>query len=198
MTKQGLKFEKFWAQFISTLFNPFFVIIFTFTAANYSILINQFGEFLLFLSIVFLPVFVIYIQVILKHKKHPIHFISIERTQRDKIYLIGVYSLLFATIIFANFNLSFWFLHSILLAIYISTLYLVNKYIDKASVHASTFAFAVLYLTDKVNLAYALLFFILPLIFWSRIELHKHTWIQLLLGAVIGMVIGLLSWSIKV
>jgi len=91
----------------------------------------------------------------------------------------------------------FWTLHALVFLIGTSLFYLINKYIGKASMHAAAYTFSILYLADRVSMSFAILFIGLPIIFWSRIKLHKHSWLELLLGTSIGMIIGLLSWTIR-
>jgi len=78
--------------------------------------------------------------------------------------------------------------------VFFSMMYLINKYIDKVSMHAATFTFAIFYLIDKSSTLFILFILFLPLIFWSRWKLHKHTEFQLFLGAMVGVLIGLISW----
>jgi len=197
MEKSKFKIDNSFALAISTFTNPFIVISLTFLITNFNLIFNNTDNFILFLVIsIGLPLS-FYLYEIGKHKKHLLHYISLEKKDRDVVYLITIFCLTFSAIFFSYMRTKFWTLNSILLDIFITLMYIVNKYIDKASMHAAGFCFAVMYLSDRVNPSFGILLIILPIIYWARIKLHKHTWIQLLLGSVIGMIGGLLSWAIR-
>lgn len=188
--------KKFIALTVSALFNPIFLFAVAFSWLVLATKQNL-GFYLFFLSTIYLPV-VVYVLwfVYVKHKGN-IKLLVWNRKERDGIYLMGAYTSLFASIFFSQLGVSFWTYNAVLTFILFGSYYLLNKYLDKASLHAGVFAFLVFYLTN-LNLAFILLLIFLPLIWWSRFYLHKHTRLQLFLGTVAGMVIGILSWAIVI
>jgi hypothetical protein len=120
------------------------------------------------------------------------------RKERNDMFLAGAFGFSLASILFGSVLLqsSFWFFMSMLLAVFMSLLYLVNLYFDKASIHIATFTLTVVILTVQVNYAIALALVALPLLIWTRITLHKHTWVQIMWGLAIGLAVGLLAWAI--
>ncbi len=196
MSKKALGLDNSFAVAISFISNPFFVLPFAVIISNLNYMISDLGALLMFLLLSTIPVFYFYTYEILNHKEHHLHYVSISRNNRSQIYLIGIATFVLTTLLFFHLGNIFWFYHGLLFVIFIASAYLLNKYIDKLSMHAASFAFVTLYMADRINIAFALLFFIIPLVYWSRIKLHKHTWLQLFLGASLGMVFGLLSWTI--
>jgi len=191
------RFEHSLAIAISAFTNPFILLLFVLTVTNWSSILNSFDNFALFVVITVLPTFLYYINLIRQHKKHPLHFVAISQDKRNSLYLLCIFCLAFNIVFFAYVQDRFWTLHALVFLIGTSLFYLINKYIGKASMHAAAYTFSILYLADRVSMSFAILFIGLPIIFWSRIKLHKHSWLELLLGTSIGMIIGLLSWTIR-
>ncbi len=193
-------YEKYLAQVVSTLFNPFLMLTIVFFIGNLSY-IQVFPEQSLtfFILAITLPL-AFYIYEILKHKTHWLHFVSLERKSRDRVFLAAVYSLIFTIIILSYMQEYYWLRLSIILLIFVGAIFLVNKYIDKISMHAGVFGFAAIYFIDKIQSPENLFFFFsltvlaFPIIFWARIKLHKHTILQLMLGTSLGVFIGFLAW----
>lgn len=191
-----LKIEVIAANFFSAIFNPFIVILITIIVAFFPIINVAPGSFLFFICVLFFPVFFYYIHEIYSKKKDYDDIVNLNRSEREPIYLFGVFSSLFNVVIFANLDQGFWITLSMLSLVTFSLTYLANKYFDKLSMHAFFFALSVMILVDRVNIAYGIFFIVMPVIFWSRITLHKHTWLQLYLGTVLGLVMGLIAWLI--
>lgn len=188
----------FLAQFISWIYNPFFIIPITLMVSHLQEINKNPFPFIFFLSVGGLPSILYYLYEEFKHKAKPWEFlVSIPREKRNTPLLIAVYSFLFVTIILSGLGEILWVEISVVMVIFAGSMYLANKYIDKASWHAAAMAFCVFYFVDKISLNYTFGLLLLPVIFWSRVLLHKHSWLQLYLGMVIGLVVGLLSWTVR-
>lgn len=87
-----------------------------------------------------------------------------------------------------------WVYLSMLMSIYFGLFLLVNTYFDKASQHIGMLILWSMIWIDKVTPLAIIGFALLPLLMWSRIYLHKHTWAQFIWGSSIAMLVGLLSW----
>ncbi len=189
--------ELFVAKVISFISNPFVIIFFAIIVGDSEYIFSDPGPLLMFIVIGYTLPFIVYIKQLLHHKKHFWHFVSLERDTRNPVYFIAIYSFLFNVLIFSYLNLSFWQFQSILIFVFFCLMFLINKYIDKISMHAAAFSFSAVYLIDKGNNIFIILLFLLPLVWWARIKLHKHNEFQLFLGTVTGLFIGVLSWLIK-
>lgn len=185
------------AQIVSWILNPFFILPATIIASHLtSININPM-PFIFFVCISGFPIFFYYLYYEHKHKEKPWEFfINLSRQDRNTPLIVAIYTFLFSTILLTIFNQLLWEKISVLFVVFSGLMFLANRYIDKASWHAAVLAFCVLYVADKISLIYLFGLILLPIIFWARILLHKHTWLQLYLGTVIGLVIGILSWTI--
>lgn len=190
------KIDIFTATFFSAVFNPFIVIIPTIVIAFFAQIQVLPGAFLFFLCVLFFPVFFYYLEQIYRHKKDYDDIVNLNRSERAPIYLFGVFSSLFNAVIFSHLQQYFWVEVSMLALVVFASIFLINKYIDKLSMHTFFFSLSIMLLIDKINLAYGIFFVVMPIVFWSRITLHKHSWLQLYLGTVLGMIIGLISWMI--
>lgn len=185
------------AAFLSWVFNPFIILPLTLISAHITEINARPMPFIFFLFVGAFPVFFTYLYEEYKHKENTLQFlVSLSRERRNTPLLVTLYSFLFNAILFGIFNEYLWQKISILFVIYAGFLYLANRYFDKASWHASMMAFSIFYLADKVTISLAFGLILLPVIFWSRVTLHKHSWLQLYLGTVIGLVVGILSWTI--
>ena len=184
----------FLAKVLSLISNPFLIIFVGVLIGDSEFIFEQPGELLMFIIVGLSLPLIVYINEMLKHKEHFWHYVSLSRESRFPVYLISIYSAFFNIVVFSYLHLSFWVFQGILVFVLFSAMYLVNRYIDKVSMHAAAFTFASFYLIDKASTAFILLLFLLPLVYWSRIKLHRHTTFQLFLGTMIGLFIGLLSW----
>ncbi|MBW7953924.1 hypothetical protein H3C67_03990 [Candidatus Dojkabacteria bacterium] len=61
-------------------------------------------------------------------------------------------------------------------------------YYWKVSFHATFFGLTVLYFASLVSSVLLLLYILLPLLFWARMELKKHTQLQLIIGSLIPLI----------
>lgn len=188
--------SKIFAVVISSITNPIIVVLFALIAGNYQLIISEpkIAAMFFFLNLS-LPI-IFYIKVFVESKRELLDQSPITRNERYLIYLGAIFSTLISTILFAftmqNYH---WVLTSMLFCVLFSAYYLINRYIDKISLHSGAFAFTMIYLSDRVSLVFVALLALLPLIFWARVKLHRHTWFQLLLGSSVGMFIGILSWT---
>ncbi|CAG1023423.1 hypothetical protein DOJK_02326 [Patescibacteria group bacterium] len=193
-----IRFDLVAAHIISWVLDPFLVVIVTLIASHLVQIDQNPGPFVLFLCVAGLPLFFYYLYVEYQHKEKPWQFfINVPRERRNTLLLMATYTFLFNTLIFATQGIVLWQKISIMFVIYAGIMYLANRFLDKASWHAGAFAFSVLYLADKIAIQYALLLILLPVVYWARMKLNRHTWIQLYLGTVIGLIMGLLSWLIS-
>jgi len=184
------------AKFISFVSNPVFVLLFSFILGNLQVVRNspEITAMFFFLG-GFLP-FLLYLHYLWIHKNNLLDYASIPRDKRNNLFLAATISFALNVMIFIyTGTATFWIYSSMLFVILFATFYLLNKFIDKASFHTAIFAFGVLYLTNKVSVAFAILLILVPFIAWSRIYLHKHSYFQLMLGTVIGMFLAILSWT---
>ncbi len=150
---------------------------------------------LTFMIVGFFPLSVFYVKDYLKSRRNTI---DPGRKERNGLYLTGVFSFSFASIIFGSAIMQneLWFYMSMLFAVFFALFYLVNLYFDKASFHAGSFVLTVVVLTSQVDSNFALLLALLPLLFWSRLIMHKHEWVELMWGLALGLSVGLLAWAI--
>lgn len=191
-----MKLEKNFAHFISILFNPFLVLTSAVVLGNIPWLQNSIGSLIFVIAIlIFLPLIAYTYKISTKRSSFWTPH-NLLREDRNGVYLFGIYISLFATVIFSYMQINYWMANSIIAFLLISALFVTNKFFDKASVHTAMFCFAVFYLTDKLSTSFGLFLVALPIIMWARVTLHQHTWLQLFLGIVIGISIGLLSWTI--
>lgn len=194
MNKRRL--TKLVAIIISTISNPFFVIVVAMVVGNYSLIIAEPVPSFIFFFLVFSLPFIFYFSLLISGAKDWLHFSVINRKERDLIYLGAVFSSLLTTVLFASTGQNVvWVYNAILLCIFFAVFYMLNRYVDKLSLHAGVYAFSMIYLVDKFGVFFAVLLAAIPIICWARIKLHQHTWLQLLLGTVVGMFVGLLSWT---
>lgn len=183
------------AKTISAITNPAIILVVAFVVSNINLILRESTEFFIFITLAgFFPLS-FYLYEILKHKSHHFDFTSISRSKRDYIFLTVIIFSLLNTYIFLGTNQNrLWAYNAITITVLFSIFFLVNRYLDKISMHSAIFTFSIFYLSDKISLGFSLLLIFLPFVCWARIELHKHTWSQLLLGVGFGMFVGLLSW----
>ncbi len=77
------------------------------------------------------------------------------------------------------------------------TLAVISKY-TKASVHTAVVCAFVLSIAILYGSATLLVtFWMVPLVAWARITLKKHNWLEVFLGALVGITITILTLSVK-
>jgi hypothetical protein len=192
----NVDYEILTAKVVSMITNPALILFIALFFGNYEQIKAEPSIFFIFLALGLSLPFFTYLYYLSKHKTHVLQFASITRESRHSIFLYTILSFCLVAVLFMYTRQSqFWISNAMFLTILFGAFYLINKFIDKASVHSGVFSLAIFYMAGNISLAYAFFLFILPFICWSRITLHKHTWFQLMLGSVIGMFIGLLSWT---
>ncbi|MBL8015363.1 MAG: hypothetical protein JNK26_04210 [Candidatus Doudnabacteria bacterium] len=122
--------------------------------------------------------------------------VTFNRYQRNGIVLAAAFAFGLNTVIFGSqiFPSVFWFSLSMLFTIAAVSLYLVNHYFDKASIHVLMISVWTFILIDQRGTGWFLLFPLIVLTAWSRFKLKKHTGSQLLWGFFLASLVGLLSW----
>ncbi|MEP7104128.1 MAG: hypothetical protein ABI721_05480 [Candidatus Dojkabacteria bacterium] len=184
------------AKGISLLANPILVLFVTFVIGNFSRIRAEWEIFGIFILIgCFFPM-LLYVHYLYIHRKSIWNYTAIPRAKRDNLFLTVIIPFCLNLMLFIYTGQSkFWVYTSMLMVIFFACFYLLNRFIDKASLHTGMFSFSILYLTNRVSVAFAILLVLIPFIAWSRVKLHKHTWFQLMLGMVVGMFLALLSWT---
>ncbi len=188
--------ETNFAKIVSIIFNPFLVLTLALVLGNLIWVQLHTGPVIFVISVlIFLP-FIVYTAKISTKKAGFWHPHNLLRKERDSVYIFGMFASLISILAFSYIGINYWLGNSFIAFLLIALLFLVNKYIDKASVHTAVFCFSVFYLTDKFDTSIGLFLIALPIIMWARVKLHQHTWVQLFLGIIVGMLVGLLSWTI--
>lgn len=184
------------AKFISLVSSPLLFLVGSFFLGNLQVVRDNPQITVIFFTLGGFFPFVLYLHYLWIHKKHILEYAAVPREKRNNLYLAGLISFLLVLMLSLYSGISrFWVYSAMMFVIIFAAYYLLNRFIDKASFHTGMFAFGVLYLTNRVSLAFAILLILVPFIAWSRIYLHKHTWFQIMLGVVIGMFLALLSWT---
>lgn len=184
------------ADSLSITFFPPLVIIFALFFGSFKTNITNPGPFI-FLCAVNCSILMLYLLRILIRKKIKLsEFKNVLNAGQGEIYLLLTYSLTVCTIFFIIFKENYWYLIGMLLVTFFGGMYLLQRFILAPSLYLATFCFVVMFLTGRLEPIIAVLFSLTPLLFWSRMFLKMESWNELFLGAVIGMAIGLLSWTI--
>ncbi|MEK7605298.1 MAG: hypothetical protein AAB478_02105 [Patescibacteria group bacterium] len=186
----------YFARLVSFLFNPYFLII----PVPYLLVLRETGDgviamqwtlfSLFFLAIVGIAVFVLFKRGyfsdldISKKEQRPLFFLLV--CVFAICYFLGLFYLRGPLVLFISLSGLFFSL--------LVFSFLVTKV--KASIHVATitamiFSFSVLY-----GGQFFLLLFLIPLIGWSRIKIHRHTWIEVMVGAVLGIVIPVVMFVV--
>ena len=184
------------ARFISFAFNPYFLIL----PIPYLLIMRETGDpayafkwtlfTLTFLGAVGLSVF-------LAVKKG--YFTDLDISQREQRPLFFTLLAFFAVMYLIAL---FYFQGPLVLFISLSGIFfslVVFSFVNtriKASVHVASitaliFAFSLLY-----NGIFILLLFLIPLIGWSRVKIHRHSKNEVLIGAIIGILIPLVMFLV--
>ncbi len=179
------------ARFISFIFNPYILML----PVPYLLVVRQTGDYiyagkwalftLCFLVAVGFSVFILV-------KKG--YFSDLDISKREQRPLFFFLLIFFAILYFLSL---FYFQGPIVLFTALSGIFLsivVFSFINtriKASIHVASitgliFSFSVLY-----NGVFFLLLFLIPLIGWSRIKIHRHTKSEVFTGAAMGILLPL-------
>jgi membrane-associated phospholipid phosphatase len=181
------------ARAISTIFGPqILAILGAFVLVAYRSPV----DFLAYLIFLFvgggLPTVTFFIEYFQGKQKE----LNIARRDRDSIYLAGLFGFAITSVLVGSAIVmsALWMLISMVMAIYFGLFYVVNRYFTKASQHMGMICFWSVLLMDKVSLVFILVLALAPVVAWSRVYLHRHTWEQIAWGGAIGLSTGLLTW----
>ena len=181
---------------ISTVFNPFLVLFLTILISNKELIQKQPQQALIFFIVNATLPLIFYFYYLFNNKKRMFALANVPREGRNTIFLTAIFSTLISTILFTfTEQNTVWVYTSMLLTVFFAIYFMVNKYIDKLSLHAGVFAFSMVYLVDKSSVAFVIFLAALPIIYWARIKLNQHSWLQLLIGTSVGMFVGILAWT---
>lgn len=188
--------SKIFAQIISTILNPIFLLIpipyFLVLRSTHNQQLSNFWEVF---SLIFILIFSIFIFIGVEKKIFSDLDIS-KRKQRPLLFT-------FAIGLAAIYTVFLYFLSAPkILFIAIFTLILglvifefVNR-ITKASLHVGTVAAFTTSLFLVYDGFFAFTFLLIPLVAWARIVNHNHTKQQTVIGATLGILITLVSYVI--
>lgn len=189
------------AEVINRITDPlvlFLITIFIILSNNYPT--NAFNYF--FPIILIFPIAHFFVSELIYANKHTagakLYFSSPTRKQRDELYLALLIESILLSLVYGSSFITNLFLFELTMitTIFFAIYYMVNKYIDKVSLHVGTYIFCVLLLAHTMTLEYSLALVSLPVIYWAGISTHHHTWYQMMWGSIIGVIAGLLTWTI--
>lgn len=179
------------------LFFPFFifVLIFLLELSTEQVAGSKLAAHLTIFLFVMIPVFIVYYLRLMKDNKLLVPSISLDRRDRFYVYTIAVFGFTGAGFVLQVIESPLTTL-TILFSIFFAAMFLINEYLDKVSMHSASCTFLVFFLTFHYYIEAAVLIILLPVIFWSRMALRRHTLLQLVLGVVVGATMGLLSLAV--
>jgi len=182
------------AHAISVLTNPLIIIYFMISVSYYDLIVKDISLFYILLFSLYVPTTVYYLMNVIKIDGFKIEKLSLDQNLRNPLFAYLLSTLIINYFFFNYIGTNEYVQLVLVLIIYISLLLFFNKLIDKVSMHASANTLFIMSLASKIDPLFLLLMLMLPLIFWSRIYLHRHTLNQLIFGSLIGLVCGLLIW----
>lgn len=184
------------ARFISFIFNPYFLIV----PIPYFLVVRQTGDPIYALkwtifSCVFLAAVGLSVFILVKRG----YFTDLDISKREQrplfFLLIGMFAVLyfFGLLYFKGPLVLFLSLGGIFFSLLVFTFVVtrIKASIHVASITALIFSFSILY-----SGAFLFLLFLIPLIGWSRIKIHRHTKKEVIVGAFLGIAIPLVMFVI--
>lgn len=184
------------ARFISFIFNPYFLII----PIPYLLVLRQTGDgvvamqwtlfSLFFLAIVGIAVVILFKRGyfsdldISKKEQRPLFFLLI--SVFAICYFLGLFYLQGPLVLFISLSGLFFSL--------LVFSFLVTKV--KASIHVATITAMIFSLSVLYGGQFFLLLFLIPLIGWSRIKIHKHTRTEVMVGGLLGIIIPIVMFVV--
>ena len=182
------------AEFISTITDPLIITIVTLLVILKSISMTFKEATFWFLLVMGISIVPTALYIFRGMKKGVIHdwFIS-ERKERYKVLLVGMLSLLVLNLILLGLSAPS------LLLVFGQTAFLLGLFLSlttlfwKVSFHSSFFTFFCASLVGLFGMKLAWLFIFLPLVGWARTKLKKHTWGQVIVGALMSL---LITWLV--
>lgn len=179
------------AKNISKLFSPY--LIAPLTILMVAIILSESLEIALFYSLIFFIISILPIvgYVLIQMKRGIILDIHVkDRLQRNKLYFIGLVTILLNLLLFYYLNAPKNLIAILLTLLVIGVLsYLINKK-TKISLHVVTMAGMTVIAYTLINYRAGLLGLILTLItMWARVKMEAHTVREIVLGYIVGIVI---------
>jgi hypothetical protein len=183
------------ARFISIAFSPIVVtgLYIYFIFSKYPLYSLEISMVLTIYIIIFLPAYVIKLL-----KSYPKIQLGEDLNREDRVlvfFALATASLINLSLLLAFDNYGHLVKLNIILFLYWGIFFLINYMIDKVSVHSGWFTFTLMAIGGTYPIVF-LGFLFIPLLAWSRLTLHKHTWFQIIFGSVIGAFIGILAWVV--
>lgn len=185
------------AETISSIFDPLIVIV-VFLAALFFYLKLPFVEalkwFILTVSVAILPT-VLFLTWSLKTGRVKDWFIT-ERTERFKVLAVGLSSLVTLNFILSSLGSPYLLQVFVWIDLLLGFILAMITFYWKVSFHTSVITFLATSLILLYGLKFAWVFVLLLLVGWARQKLGKHTWSQLIVGAIIALVVtaGVFKW----
>lgn len=186
----------YFARLVSFLFNPYFLII----PVPYLLVLRQTGDgvvamqwtlfSLFFLTIVGIAVFTLFKRGyfsdldISKKEQRPLFFLLV--SVFAICYFLGLFYLRGPLVLFISLSGLFFSL--------LIFSFLVTKV--KASIHVATITAMIFSLSVLYGGQFFLLLFLIPLIGWSRIKIHRHTRTEVMVGGLLGIVIPVVMFVV--
>lgn len=185
---------KTYAQLVSVVTNPFLVLFLAlYIHFEFEITQSEFEFGALFIS-AFAICAVMYLVVLQRYKDTWLQHIDLNR--RERVYILFAIAIGFSFITgvssLRDYSQDFQEMVT-LLTIYWGVMALLTMFITKVSLHASMLLFMSISIFNENLLLMILGLVLFPLMFWSRKKLHKHTFMQLILGSSVGLIFGGIS-----
>lgn len=148
---------------------------------------NSINMVSLLISILFLCIFPV-VAILYYQKKGTIDIWVSNQNQRTPFYIVAIIGYILGSIIFSIRGETTLFVLSVAY-VGVTSAVTISNFSTKVSSHSAGVAGPLL----AVTLVYGALalpsFLLLPLVFWSRLKLNAHSFTQLTLGTIIGMVV---------
>ena len=177
------------AELVSVVLDPFIVTIISIGVILNSVSLSYLGRlwwFGLFILIAVLPT-VLYVLISMKTGKIHDWFLS-NRAERYKVLAVSLASLLLLNIVVVFGHAPFLFTVFVRSALLQAVVLALITLFWKISFHSSFYTSFASAMMIVFGSRAAWLFLFLPLIWWSRNRLGKHTWGQLVVGAAVAAV----------
>lgn len=139
------------------------------------------------LAIIFLCIFPIVMILYFKQKGKVDIWVS-NQNQRLPFYLIAIIGYILGSIIFYIRGETTLFVLSVAY-VGVTSAVAISNFSTKVSSHSAGVAGPLLAITLVYGVLALPSFLLLPLVFWSRLKLNAHSFTQLTLGSIIGMIV---------
>lgn len=186
----------YFARLVSFLFNPYFLLI----PVPYLLVLRETGDSvvamqwtlfsLFFLAIVGIAIFVLFkrgyfsdLDISTKEQR-PLFFLLV--SVFAICYFLGLFYLQGPLVLFISLSGLFFSL--------LVFSFLVTRV--KASIHVATITAMIFSLSVLYGGQFFLLLFLIPLIGWSRIKIHRHTRTEVMVGGLLGIVIPVVMFVV--